>query len=340
MSTTSTTKRARVVQLYCPEYDVTTSNFMITPSMEYNDVLVHVRASFRGHNLDDIRLCDINGEPLYDNDDSPSCFSAVVSGERILIAVGDERIRPEPELKVEMFLEDDSLPKPLRKLSREDRRNHLRSLRRADALPRLNILRLTLPHSDVISALTELDKANDYKMSRTYSTHASHRIITSNWHVKKMFNADLKCLATIAILSGATCGQSLVIEDMLIDAMLARRQRDGVTDGVSAEDAREVMLDLYSRAGGVGSVWPETKVNHTMGQRKEKKGAYEKAKKKEAKAGLEDTEDADVVARRSGQEVDKLAGRLGKARVPDDRVLESDDEDEDEVKPPGRKRWA
>jgi hypothetical protein len=106
-------KRTHVVQLYCPEHEATVNNFMITPSMEYDEVLAHVKAAFRRYDLDDIRLCDINGEPLYDNDDCPSCFSDVAHGERLLVAVGDERIRPEPELEVVLFLEDDSLPKPL-----------------------------------------------------------------------------------------------------------------------------------------------------------------------------------------------------------------------------------
>jgi hypothetical protein len=107
-------KRARVVQLYCPEHEATVNNFIITPSMEYDDVLAHVKAAFRRFDLDDIRLCDINGGPLYDNDDCPSCFSDIAHGERLLVAVGDERIRPEPELKVVLFQEDDSLPKTLR----------------------------------------------------------------------------------------------------------------------------------------------------------------------------------------------------------------------------------
>jgi hypothetical protein len=106
--------RARVVQLYCPEHEATFDNFIITPSMEYADVLTHVKAAFRAYNLEDIRLCDVNGEPLYDNDDCPSCFKDVLDGERLLVAVGDERIRPGPELQVELFLEDDSLTKPLR----------------------------------------------------------------------------------------------------------------------------------------------------------------------------------------------------------------------------------
>jgi hypothetical protein len=105
MSTSSSSPlRARVVQLYCPEHETTVDNFIITPSMEYADVLTHVKAAFRAYNLEDIRLCDVNGEPLYDNDDCSSCFKDVLDGERLLVAVVDERIRPEPELQVELVV--------------------------------------------------------------------------------------------------------------------------------------------------------------------------------------------------------------------------------------------
>jgi hypothetical protein len=105
MSTSSNQpQRARVVQLYCPEHEATVDNFIITPSMEYADVLTYVKAAFRAYNLEDIRLCDVDGEPFYDNDDCPSCFKDVLDGERLLVAVVDERIRPEPELQVELFL--------------------------------------------------------------------------------------------------------------------------------------------------------------------------------------------------------------------------------------------
>jgi hypothetical protein len=112
MSTSSTQPlRARVVQLYCPEHDATVNNFIIAPSIKHADVLIHVENAFRTYNLEDIRLRDINGEPLYDNDNSPTCFEEVVHGERLLVIVGDERIRSEPELEVKLFLKDDRLAK-------------------------------------------------------------------------------------------------------------------------------------------------------------------------------------------------------------------------------------
>jgi hypothetical protein len=115
MATNVQNKRSRIVELYCPEYESTTEHFMITPSMNYTDIIVSVRAAFRNrHELVDIHLCDINGEPLFDDDECPSSVSAIADGERILIAVNGERIPPEPRLEVVLFLEDDNLQKPLR----------------------------------------------------------------------------------------------------------------------------------------------------------------------------------------------------------------------------------
>ena len=110
----SQTKRARVVQVYCPEYGATIENFMITASMGLENALAHIRAALREYDVEDIALCDVNGEPLHENEDNPSSFSKVVHGERLLVALEEERIRPEPELQVELFLDDDDLPKRLR----------------------------------------------------------------------------------------------------------------------------------------------------------------------------------------------------------------------------------
>jgi hypothetical protein len=77
-----------------------------------------------------------------------------------------------------------------------------------------------------------------------------------NWHVKRVFQADAKCLAAVAILAGATSGQALVVEDLLVDAMLKRRRRDGTTTGLQEEDVRKVVREVYERAGAMGSVWP------------------------------------------------------------------------------------
>jgi hypothetical protein len=108
-------KSVRVVQLYCPEQEATVDNFMITPSMGHGDFVEHVKAAFRQYDLQHVRPCDINGEPLWDTDKSPSRLDEVADGERLLIAIDDdERLRPEPPLEVVLYLEDEGLEKPLR----------------------------------------------------------------------------------------------------------------------------------------------------------------------------------------------------------------------------------
>jgi hypothetical protein len=76
-----------------------------------------------------------------------------------------------------------------------------------------------------------------------------------NWHVKRMFQADAKCLAAVAILAGAMSGQALVVEDLLVDAMLKRRRRDGTTTGLQEEDVRKLVEEVSERTGATGSVW-------------------------------------------------------------------------------------
>jgi hypothetical protein len=90
---------ARVVQLYCPEPDVTVDNFMITPSMEGDDFEMSAKAAFRtkGVEIENIWPCDINAEPLFEVLGCPSAFSEVMNGERLLIKVDeDESLHPDP----------------------------------------------------------------------------------------------------------------------------------------------------------------------------------------------------------------------------------------------------
>jgi hypothetical protein len=232
------------------------------------------------------------------------------------------------------------------KLAREDRRNHIRTLRRADAVSRLNILRLTLPYSDVLAALSDLDNATAHQMKSKYSLRSSQRIIAGHWFVEKLFKSEPKCLAAMAILAGATCGQPLVIEDMLFDAMLARRQRECNSSGMQEEDVRAVILALYTDAGALDSEWPDTKANRATKKHGEQSKAYGAFKKQQDMAAkmAEMGEDAAEAARPGAKdlEVDELAGRLGKAAVPDNKMPESDDEDkdddEDEIWRPGKAR--
>jgi hypothetical protein len=115
MSGLSKQKRARVVQLYCPDHEATVDNFLITPLMTHKDVVTAIAAAFRRYKIKEAWPCDINGEPLFADADCPSTLDNVVDGERFLIALEKgSLIYPEPPLEVVLYLDGDNLPKPLR----------------------------------------------------------------------------------------------------------------------------------------------------------------------------------------------------------------------------------
>jgi hypothetical protein len=107
MTTATPSKRARIFQLLCPEIDVTVDGSMTTPSETHLDVTTHMKAAFCS-GLEEIWPHDVNGEPLFNLDKS-------THGERILMSSDRlQRIWPEPELKVLLYLEDGAAPKPLK----------------------------------------------------------------------------------------------------------------------------------------------------------------------------------------------------------------------------------
>ncbi|KAH4942498.1 hypothetical protein HBI26_063530 [Parastagonospora nodorum] len=353
MSGPSEQKRARVVQLYCPDHEVTVDNFIITPSMAHKDVVTAIMAAFRRYKIKEAWPCDINGEPLFANADCPSTLDDVVDGERLLIALdNDSPIYPEPPLEVVLYLDGDDLPKPLRKMSREDRRNHIRTLRRRDAVLRKNILRLNLPHMEVMAALNILASANARTLKARFSVTQSKRIIQDNWRVNEVQALELKCLATMAILSQATCGQPLLAENAMFDAKLARRSADASAPrDLQEEDVQKVIDDFYQAANAIGSDWPDDDDNAAIAARQGKNARHQSGKFK-ARMAQQDMveeeemgEEAAAVAnpgkgKGKGRSVDYLAGKLSKTRIPDNRAPEadSDDDDDDAVRQPGRMR--
>lgn len=83
---------------------------------------------------------------------------------------------------------------------------------------------------------------------------------------------------------------------------------------------------LYEKAGTVDSVWPETKINKAVNECDKKKKSYagKKKKEKEVAQGVEvawemgeDAAEAAMPRTKEQADVDKLAGRLQKATVPD-----------------------
>ncbi|KAH8725146.1 hypothetical protein GQ44DRAFT_616888, partial [Phaeosphaeriaceae sp. PMI808] len=343
------TKRARVVQLYCPKYNATVDNSIITPSMGYEGTITHVKASFRLDSLQHVHLCDINGERLFEHVGCPSSLRNVLSGERLLVVMNDnERVFPVPELEVMLYLEDENLPKPLRKMSRDSRRNHLRMLRRLDAVQRRNILRLTLPQDDIVAALANLVNPTAKKMKTTYSYNQSERVIAGHWFVKRTFRCEAKCLAALAILSGATSGQSSLVEDYLKKAMMLRNHCYGTSDDTLLEgDVRAVISAFYEKAAMTVSTRPDTKASKAIDKRDTRRKAYSRARYGEKKvaadaAAIEDIgEDAAEAAYpcTKATEVGKLAGQLEKD-IALDIYMEGDiEDDEDPVRIPGRFRY-
>ena len=104
---------ARVLRLYCPDMDVTVDDFMITTSIAYDNILITIKAIIPAPGK--VFPHDVNGEPLFDLEATPFNFDNVVHGEQLLIGVEEyERISPEPELEVVLYLEGDNLDMPLR----------------------------------------------------------------------------------------------------------------------------------------------------------------------------------------------------------------------------------
>jgi len=78
-------------------------------------------------------------------------------------------------------------------MGRSSRRDHIRALRRREALPRRNILRLTLPHVDILAALAAIKSASAEHMKHKYNTRNMVRIIEENWFGKNRMRADVPC---------------------------------------------------------------------------------------------------------------------------------------------------
>jgi hypothetical protein len=128
-------------------------------------------------------------------------------------------------------------------MTRQDRRQHLRILRRQEAIQRKNILRLTLPHADV---LEELAKPR-------YTTAISNSIIEGNWKIAHASPMAEKTLGAWAILSSASCGQPWMIEDLAMAKIRTRWTTDKAN--LKESEVLEIIEKLYEEAGATGSVW-------------------------------------------------------------------------------------
>jgi hypothetical protein len=128
-------------------------------------------------------------------------------------------------------------------MTHQDRRHHLRILRRQEAIQRKNILRLTLPHAAVVE---ELNKPR-------YSKAESTRIIQENWKSGQVVPLGTWCLGAWAILSSATCGQPWMVEDIALEKIKVRFATDQGT--LKEAEVLEIIKELYEQAGATGSTW-------------------------------------------------------------------------------------
>ena len=128
-------------------------------------------------------------------------------------------------------------------MTRQDRRQPMRILRRQEAIQHKNILRLTLPHGEV---LDELAKPR-------YTIAMSDSLIEENWEIAHASPLDETRLGAWAILRSATCGQPWMNEDLALAKMRARWATDKAN--LKESEVLDIIKELYEEAGATGSTW-------------------------------------------------------------------------------------
>jgi ElaB/YqjD/DUF883 family membrane-anchored ribosome-binding protein len=225
------------------------------------------------------------------------------------------------------------------------------TLRRADGIARVNVCRIVLPHTDIQEMLNAVDNASAMLFKRTYSVSNSVRIIKDNWHARPNFKANYnvsqKC---IAILSEALCGQHLLGEDFIDDAVWARIEAGGEneTQDIQEQDILDAIQNLYEAADVIDSAWDDNKAAKANIKGKGHKQVYKTRKQMEQATAIgnaareamgEEAAEAAYVGKGKVKAVDDdLAGRLQKTTVPDNTMAEDDSEDSEPVLPPDRMR--
>jgi hypothetical protein len=112
----SNTNKARNLSLYCPDLNKEVFNFILTPSMTWDDIMVSIQAALQCQGKE-VWPLDINGEPFYDTDAAFN-FASIQDGEELFVKLREGfRITALPDLEVVLYLEEedpDALPKPLK----------------------------------------------------------------------------------------------------------------------------------------------------------------------------------------------------------------------------------
>ncbi|KAL1801575.1 hypothetical protein ACET3X_001917 [Alternaria dauci] len=256
--------KAVIVELYCPTKDLRITDFLISPSAAYKDIIGSIKSRFKSkHKVDlqEVWPCDINGEPIRTSepgelidgvtiDGDPVCnFGNIQSGEVIMIRLKRDEL-PSIDMNHEtvLCLGGKMGQEAFKVMGREDRRDLIRKFRRNEAAERKNIIRLTLPYADVLSALAEA----------RYSASLSSQIIRENWKVAQVNALDRECLGALAILSQATCGQGWVVEQLLLATIMNRPEGEKT---VLEIDILVVIERLYKEANAIGSTWEQVSMS-------------------------------------------------------------------------------
>ena len=112
----SNTNKTRKLSLYCPDLNKEVFNFLVTPSMSWNHMIVSIQAALQCQ-AKEVWPLDINGEPFYDTD-AVFNFASIQDGEKLFVKLREGfRITALPDLEVVLYLEEedpDALPKSLK----------------------------------------------------------------------------------------------------------------------------------------------------------------------------------------------------------------------------------
>ncbi|CAN9084559.1 unnamed protein product [Alternaria alternata] len=166
----ASTHPVRRLSLYCPDLNKNWYNFLITPSMTWEDMIVSIQAAFQYH--DPVWPLDINGEPFSKTADVFN-LASVQNGEELLIQLREGfRIVGPLDLEVVLYLEE-SDPGALET-----------TLRKAKPAEKRNICRIVLPHSEVMELVAALNKVSDTMLKRSYSASKALDDISNNWRVR------------------------------------------------------------------------------------------------------------------------------------------------------------
>lgn len=98
----ASTHPIRRLSLYCPDLNKNWYNFLITPSMTWEDMIVSIQAAFQYH--DPVWPLDINGEPFSKTADIFN-LASIQNGEELLVQLKEGlRIVGSLDLEVVLYL--------------------------------------------------------------------------------------------------------------------------------------------------------------------------------------------------------------------------------------------